>query len=178
MCPLPASAGVDLSVPIETMESDLPCLGRPSLGVLSLCSCSPLKTPLFANGELLSEKAGRCPFLKCSGKVGGFRESFGRVEAANGAIFRCLSPNPCPLCTPDRAGDLSAPGRRATFLKVITHSTSSPANTVDCVNSMDARILEDQFEGMMVVGVRGALGRFIDGYDWHHRCGRVFLIST
>lgn len=66
----------------------------------------------------------------------------GRVEEWTGGSLRCRSPPGAnPFCL--RAGDRSRPSGGATFLNVIVHSMSSPANTVGFFHCTNTRIFED-----------------------------------
>lgn len=96
----------------------------------------------------------------------------GLGEFARGTIFRCRSPTGNPLDCLCREGDLSPLCCRATLLKVITQSTSSPANTVDWVKWTDTRILLGRFPDM--VGVTVAV---IEAFDYHRfrRLSRRYL---
>jgi len=73
------------------------------------------------------------------------RDTDGLVEEWTGGSLRCRSPpgaKPFCLC----AGERSRPSGGATFLNVIVHSMSSPANTVASFHCTNTRI----FEGDMV----------------------------
>ena len=91
---------------------------------------------------------GLCP-RRCGGGNWELKEEFLEIdglviEEGSGRTLRCLSP-PCakPFCFEGRTGDLSAPGGVATFLKVMVHSISSPANTVDSFHCTKTRMFVD-----------------------------------
>lgn len=91
---------------------------------------------------------GLCP-RRCGGGNWELKEEFREidglvVEEGSGRTLRCLSP-PCakPFCFEGRTGDLSAPGGVAIFLKVMVHSISSPANTVDSFHCTKTRMFVD-----------------------------------
>lgn len=70
------------------------------------------------------------------------RDIEGLVEEWTGGSLRCRPPPGAkPLCL--RAGDGSRPSGFATFLKVIVHCTSSPANTVESFHCTNTRIFDE-----------------------------------
>jgi hypothetical protein len=174
ICPLPGSTDVGPSLPIDMIDNDLPCLGRPSRGLLSPCCCSSSNKPFPPKGDVLSDRVGLCPFLKFCGKIRGFLEILGLVAAVNGAIFRCRSPT--PFCWTARDGDRSASALRATFLKVMIHSTSSPANTVDWANWIETRMFEGGFEDMVGMARRRSSGFGVAVVLECHRRGSILFI--
>jgi hypothetical protein len=74
----------------------------------------------------------------------------GLVVEGTGGSLRCLSPPGAkPLCL--RTGERSCPAGAATFLKVMMHSTSSPAKTVASFHCTNTRM----FDADMVRGNGG-----------------------
>jgi hypothetical protein len=136
------------------IDSDRPGLCPPLLASPPLGGTGDLRSPIAAG--VFSDSAGRCP-RRCGG---GFceaydelRDAVGRVEEWTGGSFRWRSPpGTKPFCL--RAGERSRPSGGATFLKVIVHSTSSPANTVAFCHVTNTRM----FEADMVWGRLGGLG--------------------
>lgn len=126
---------VAASVPSDMIDSDRPW---------------PCPLVLLASGVagVFRDSAGRWP--RRWGWGGGFcdtndelREAEGLVEEWTGGSLRCLSPPGAnPFCL--RVGERSraCPSGRATFLKVIVHSTSSPANTVAFFHCTNTRMFE------------------------------------
>lgn len=116
---------------------------------------------------VFSDKAGRWP-RRCRGGFcetnDEFREAVGRVEECTGGSLRCRSPPGAkPFCR--RTGDRSRPSGNATFLKVMVHSMSSPANTVAFFHCTNTRIFEADMvwgRAARAAGVRAA-----------HRAGRA-----
>jgi hypothetical protein len=70
----------------------------------------------------------------------------GRVEECTGGSLRCRS----TACLRGLGG-FSCPLGVATFLNVIVHSTSSPANTVESFHCTNTRMVDDMV-GIVVVG--------------------------
>lgn len=71
-----------------------------------------------------------------------FRDTDGLVEEWTGGSLRCRSPpgaKPFCLCV----GERSRPSGLATFLNVIVHSMSSPANTMASFHCTNTRIFEE-----------------------------------
>jgi hypothetical protein len=90
---------------------------------------------------VFKDNAGRCA-RRCGGGICEDKEDFldmeGLVEEWTGGSLRCLSAPVNPFCLV-RSGDGSRPLGGATFLKVMVHSMSSPANTVEffhCTNTL------------------------------------------
>lgn len=80
----------------------------------------------------------------------------GLVEEWTGGSLRWRSPPVAkPFCF--RAGERSRPSGSATFLKVMVHSMSSPANTVASFHCTNTRI----FDGDMIEGRGGASGEIV-----------------
>lgn len=79
------------------------------------------------------------------------RDMDGRVEEWTGGSLRCRSPPRAkPLCL--RAGEGSRPPGLATFLKVMVHCTSSPANTVESFHCTNTRIFDEDMVGGQSAG--------------------------
>jgi hypothetical protein len=75
----------------------------------------------------------------------------GLVVEGTGGNLRCLSPPGAnPFCL--RTGERSCPAGAATFLNVMVHSTSSPANTVASFHCTNTRM----FDADMVRRIGGA----------------------
>jgi hypothetical protein len=153
-CPLAGRPAVALrsrfvsvaaSVPMDMMDSDLPCLcPLVLLPTTPFGGAGDLRSPVEEG--VLSERAGRCPRRRGGGgfwdAYDEFRDTEGRVDECTGGSLRCRSPpGASPFCL--RAGERSRPSGRATFLKVIVHSTSSPANTVAFFHCTNTRIFEE-----------------------------------
>lgn len=85
----------------------------------------------------LSERAARCPLFD----GGGFELDLILFLTCGVGLFRCLSPGANPLAGVGCNVVLDGAGLVATFLKVIRHSTSSPAKTVCSVHCTETRIL-------------------------------------
>lgn len=145
---------VAASVPKDIIDNDFPC---PCLyfGV----ALPLLNGPLWGCGDLLrspiedavcTDSAGLWLRRCCAGPPREvkeeLRETEGRVEECTGGSLRCRSP---PGAKPFafRFGDLSRPSGRAVFLKVIVHSISSPANTVEFFHCTKTRMFEDMIGG-------------------------------
>jgi len=100
----------------------------------------------------------------------------GLGEFVRGTILRCRSPTGNPLGCLCREGDLSPLSCRATLLKVITQSTSSPANTVDWVKRTETRILLGRFPDMADLAMAA-----IDAFNYCRRFrifGCVSLVAS
>jgi len=98
-----------------------------------------------------SDSAGRCP-RSCDGgsceAKDELRDTEGRVEEWTGGSLRCLSPPvPKPFCL--RTGERSRPSGGATFLKVMVHSMSSPANTVESFHCTNTRMFDADMVGRL-----------------------------
>lgn len=157
-CPRVGRVGVALplwlppvaaSVPSDMMEMDLPCLWPRPL----LTKAPPGEMGDRASSaidEACSDWTGRWP--RSSGEPGicetkdELREMEGLVVEATGGSLRCRSPPGAkPLCL--RPGEGSRPPGVATFLKVIVHCTSSPANTVGSFHCTNTRIFDEDMVG-------------------------------
>lgn len=138
------------SVPSDMIDSDLWCLCACAgellpLGRPALCSAGERRSSAIEG--VLRDKAGRWP-RRCGG--GGapcccelrlvWRDTDGRVDDCTGGSLRWRSGpganlGGLGLCVFVRCG-------AATFLKVMVHSTSSPANTVESFHCTKTRMLE------------------------------------
>jgi hypothetical protein len=82
---------------------------------------------------------------RCGGGFCEPKEEFldieGLVEGWEGGSLRCLSAPANPFCLV-RNGERSRPLGGATFLKVMVHSMSSPANTVESFHCTNTRMFE------------------------------------
>lgn len=139
---------VAASVPRDMMDSDLPCVGL---------EAPLLRGPLGSTGErrspadegVCSERVGRWPRRCCGGPCDAkdeFRETEGRVDECTGGSLRWRSPpgaKPFAL----RIGERSRPPGGATFLNVMVHSMSSPANTVEFFHCTKTRMFEAMVAG-------------------------------
>jgi len=130
------------------MESDLPCLGLPFAWGPSSSSSFSSSVDVSGNGEVSRERDDLCPFLRGGRTLGPVEEilDVGVGEGrGRGAFARCRSPRAYPFWCRDREGRPSLNCCRATFLNVMTHSRSSPAYTVPCVNWTETRMLLAEF---------------------------------
>lgn len=130
------------------MDSDFPwpylCFGvaLPLLNAPAWAWGDRLRSPI--EDPVCTDSAGRWPRCCCEGPRDvkeELRETEGRVDECTGGSLRCRSPpgaKPLPL----RSGDLSRPSGVAVFLKVIVHSMSSPANTVEFFHCTKTRMFE------------------------------------
>jgi len=139
---------VPASVPIDIIDKDFPC---PFL--FPDFAFPLLNAPLGGTGDrrsptaedVCTDSVGRCPRTCCGGPCEAkeeLRDTEGRVEECTGGSLRWRSPpgaKPLPL----RIGERSRPSGGAMFLKVIVHSRSSPANTVEFFHCTNTRIFED-----------------------------------
>jgi hypothetical protein len=130
------------------IDSDLPWFRLPVLlPDAALGGTGDRRSP--AVDGVCSDSAGRCP-RRCGGGNSEANEELrdieGRVEECTGGSLRCRSP---PVAKPFRlrAGERSRPSGGATFLKVIVHSMSSPANTVESFHCTNTRIFDADMVG-------------------------------
>jgi hypothetical protein len=141
--PLSWLTSVAASVPSDIIDSDLPCCCPPGLLPGATLGGTGDRRPPAVDG-VCNDKAGRCP-RRCGGGSWDAKEELrdieGLVEECTGGSLRCRSPPVAkPFCF--RAGERSRPSGRATFLKVIVHSMSSPANTVESFQCTNARMFD------------------------------------
>jgi hypothetical protein len=134
------------------IDNDLPCV----CPLVLLPNAAPggtgdLRSPIVEG--VLSDRAGRCPrkwdggFWDTNDEL---RDTEGLVEVCAGGSLRCRSPPGAkPFCL--RPGERPRPSGGATFLKVIVHSTSSPANTVAFFHCTNTRIFEEDMVWRRVV---------------------------
>jgi hypothetical protein len=135
-------------VPMDIIDKDLPWpFLRPDVAL------PLLNVPLGGTGDrrsptaddVCTERVGRCPRRCCGGPWEAkdeLRDIDGRVEEFTGGSLRCRSPpgaKPLPL----GLGERSRPSGGATFLNVMVHSRSSPANTVEFFHCTKTRMFED-----------------------------------
>jgi len=139
---------VPASVPIDIIDKDFPC---PFL--FPDFAFPLLNAPLGGTGDrrsptaedVCTDSVGRCPRTCCGGPCEAkeeLRDTEGRVEECTGGSLRWRSP-PAAKPLPLRIGERSRPSGGAMFLKVIVHSRSSPANTVEFFHCTNTRIFED-----------------------------------
>lgn len=146
---------VAASVPREMMDMERPCLWpRPWLPNGPAGEAGEDMSP--ATEEACRDGAGRWPPRRC-GEPGIWerKDELRDIDEWTGGSLRWRSPPGAkPLCL--RAGEGSRPSGLATFLKVMVHCTSSPANTVESFHCTNTRIFDED-----MVGGRGrAAGMF------------------
>lgn len=87
------------------------------------------------------------------------RDTVGRVDECTGGSLRWRSPPFTKPCCLD-AGERARPSAAATFAKVMVHSMSSPANTVESVQRTNTRMFDPVMveTGAARVAAVGAIG--------------------
>ena len=139
---------VAASVPSDMIDSGLPCVCPPGLLPGTTLGGTGDRRPPAVEG-VCSDRAGRCP-RRCEGgnwdAKEELRDTEGLVEECTGGSLRCRSPPVAkPFCL--RAGERSRPSGGATFLKMIVHSISSPANTVESFHCTNTRMFDADMVG-------------------------------
>jgi hypothetical protein len=144
---------VAASVPMDMMDSDLPCPLPMVLLPDATFGVAGNPRPPAVDG-VLRDSVGRWPRRFGGGLCDTndeLRDMEGLVVEGTGGSLRGLSPPGAkPFCL--RNGERSCPADAATFLKVMVHSTSSPANTVASFHCTNTRM----FDADMVRGIGGA----------------------
>lgn len=167
VAPLSWLASVAAFVPSEMMDSDRP--GRCCTLLLPSASLGDAYDRLSpACDDVCSDKAGRWP-RACGGGTceanDELRDTEGLVDECTGGSLRCRSPPWVkPFCL--GAGERAGPSTGATFLKVIVHSMSSPANTVESFHCTNTRMFDADMVGARMVGAAAGTGAAF------HRVGR------
>jgi hypothetical protein len=149
----PVPVSVAASVPSDIIDNDRPWWCPPVLWpVVTLGGGTGDRRPPAVDG-VCSESAGRCP-RRCGGgnweAKEELRETEGRADewtAGSSFMLRWRSPpvaKPFCLLGGERSRVASV---GATFLKVMVHSTSSPANTVGSFHCTNTRMFDADMVG-------------------------------
>lgn len=117
---------------------------------------------------VFKDKAGLCPRRCCGGNCEAndeLRDIEGRVDEGTGGSLRCRSA--------PGLGDRSRPMGTATFLNVMVHSMSSPANTVESFHCTKTRMVDDMVGVVGEARALAAAGRGVIGSSWvgSNNCG-------